>query len=244
MLDTKPAHAHHGVSRRTVARTAAWAVPVVITAVGAPAYAATSGTPTCTDSGTAPLTVGNQKVTTLAFMDATGKATGVSASVAITATDKTGKALPPNRQSPDTGTVATTDYSPGWNDLILHMPKGLKQGDTLKLTLTFSKPVKNATLSMTDIDKLTQQWIDNVVVSPSGFSVATKGPDVSGSGTTADPFTANVEAEIHTNAGDLTLVWPGTVTSVTVTYIAADKDNKSELGQHIGIGKFGYNNCL
>jgi hypothetical protein len=73
--------------------------------------------------------------------------------------------------------------------------------------------------------------------------VTAKGKNITGTGVTGAPFTSKKDAEIHNADGDLTLTWPGTVTSVTITYVAGDPTNSSEEGQHIGIGKFAYNNC-
>jgi hypothetical protein len=231
----------HGVSRRTVARTAAWATPVVVTALGAPAYAATSGT--CADSGSYPMNQGlGTKVVFLAFFDAKGKATGVQADVSVTATDKDGQALPAGRLAPDTRLMGKTDYTPSWNYITLHHPKGLQQGDTLTLTITFNRVVRNAKLTITDIDKATGQWIDQVYAAPAGYSAA-KSANVVGAGAAGDPFTSKVEGEIHTSAGDLTLTWPAPLRTVTITYVAGDQTNASDIGQHIGVGQFSYSNC-
>jgi hypothetical protein len=230
-----------GVSRRTVARTAAWAAPVVLTAVAAPSYAASGGV--CVDRGSDPLSQGvGTTVAFLAFFDPTGKATGVQADVAITATDAQGNPLPSSRKAAETGKLGTTDYQPSWNYITLHDPKGMKQGDTLTLTISYNRVVRNATLTITDIDKLTGQWIDQVYASPSGY-VAARGPNVVGTGASGDPFVASVEAEIHTSAGDVRLTWPGAVTQVKITYVAGDRKNSSGLGQHIGVGQFAYDSC-
>jgi hypothetical protein len=222
-----------GVSRRTVARGAAWAAPVALIAVGAPAYAATSGS--CTDFGTAPLTqsVGT-KVGLLVFPPSTNQAV-----VSIAATDASGKTIAQDRL---TGTLQHTDYSPGWNYIDLHQAAGMHEGDRLTMTLTFSRPVENLTLTITDIDKIKGEWIDQVFVAPPGFS-AVPGPNVSGSGLAGDPFTANVDAEIHTAAGDLTLTWAGPLTTAQISYRAGDAANTSTNGQHIGVGKIGFSNC-
>ena len=56
--------------------------------------------------------------------------------------------------------------------------------DTVTLTLTFSRPVTGLTLTITDIDKDTDSWIDQVVGHPGGFT-ASKRPNsyVIGAGT-------------------------------------------------------------
>ena len=60
------------------------------------------------------------------------------------------------------------------------------------MTLTFSQPVRDLSLPITDIDKDTDLWIDEIIVGPASF-VATKGANVIGTGTDADPFKASVD---------------------------------------------------
>jgi hypothetical protein len=219
-------------SRRSVARAAAWSTPVVLTAMAAPSYAATSGP--CTDFGQADLGAIGSRPGTLLLPPSKTQAT-----VSLVRTDAKGTVLPLDST---TGTVGHTDYSPGWDYLMLHHAKGMKQGDVITLTLTFDSPVQSLSLSVTDIDKLTREWIDQVYTSPVGTPTA-KGPNVVGSGTSADPFTSSVEAEIHTAAGDLTLTWPGPLTVVELFFRAGDSKNSSSLGQHIGVGKIGFDRC-
>ena len=62
---------------------------------------------------------------------------------------------------------------------------------------------------------------------------------ISGAGTDADPFRRSVEGGIENISGDVTLTWAGQVTQVQIIYRAADDKNESDIGQHIGVGKFG-----
>jgi len=220
------------ISRRALARTAAWATPVVLVAVTAPAYAATSGQ--CTDFGQADLGAVGSKPGSLLLPPSSNKAT-----ISLKGTDSKGNVLALDGA---TGSVATTDYTPGWSYLMLHHAKGMRQGNTITLTLSFDQPVENLTLTVTDIDKITGEWIDQVYTSPVG-TVSTKGPNVVGSGTSADPFTSKVEAEIHTAAGDLTLTWPGPLSVVQLFFRVGDTKNTSSNGQHIGVGKIGFDSC-
>ena len=119
----------------------------------------------------------------------------------------------------------------------------MSQGDTIALTLTFDAPVENLTLTVTDIDMWTGRWIDQVYTT-SGATVVAKGVNVVGSGTSADPFISTVKKDIYTDAGDLTLTWPGPLTVVQVFFRAGDLTNTSSTGQHIGVGKIGFDNCV
>jgi hypothetical protein len=143
----------------------------------------------------------------------------------------------------NTGRVIHTDYTPGFDCIKLYHAPGMKQGDTKTMTITFPRAAKHVTLSITDIDKITGEWIDQVFISPSGYTVTAHGKNVVGTGASGDPFTTNKEAEIHNADGDLTLTWPGPVTQVQVVYRAGDAQNTSGNGQHIGVGLFSYDNC-
>ena len=93
-----------------------------------------------------------------------------------------------NDQTPgETGEVHTVSYSPSWNYLKLHHPEGVTQGDLITLTLNFNQPVTKLSLTITDIDKVTTEWIDEIEVLPAGFT-ALKAANVIGSGTAADRF--------------------------------------------------------
>jgi hypothetical protein len=231
-VETLPHDQERAISRRALTRTAAWATPVVLVAVTAPAYAAASGQ--CSDYGQADLGAVGSKPGSLLFPPSSNKA-----NVSLQRTDARGKVL---ALDSTTGSVQNTDYTPGWRYLMLHHAKGMKQGDTIAMTLSFDHPVDNLTLTVTDIDKITGEWIDQVYTSPVG-AVSAKGPNVVGSGTSADPFTSKVEAEIHTAAGDLTLTWPGPLSVVQLFFRVGDTKNTSSQGQHVGVGKIGFDSC-
>ncbi|HEX4471803.1 MAG TPA: hypothetical protein VH085_07535 [Nocardioides sp.] len=220
------------VSRRALALSAAWATPVVLVAVTAPAYAATSGQ--CPDYGLADLGAVGSKPGSLLLPPSSNKAT-----ISLQRTDSKGNVL---ALDDATGSVATTDYTPGWSYLMLHHAKGMRQGDIITLTLSLDDPVENLTLTVTDIDKIKGEWIDQVYTSPVAIASA-QGPNVVGSGTSADPFTSKVNAEIHTAAGDLTLTWPGPLSVVQLFFRVGDTKNTSTRGQHVGVGKIGFDGC-
>ena len=61
-----------------------------------------------------------------------------------------------------------------------------------------------------------------------------------GSGTVADPYRSQVNGGISSAAGDVKLTWAGPVSQVQITYRAADAENDSDIGQHIGVGQIGF----
>ena len=114
--------------------------------------------------------------------------------------------------------------------------------DTVTLTITFSRLVTGLTLTITDIDKDENSWIDEVWVTPGGFTTS-KRPNsyVIGAGTSSsNPFESNHEGGIDSVRGDVTLTWSVAVQQVAITYRAADLQNQSGVGQHIGVGKIGF----
>jgi hypothetical protein len=232
---------HHDtplVRRRTVTRTAAWAVPVIATVVAAPAYAATSGSCTQRGSGTlATGVVGKHKnvVTGVVFPG------NVTATVAITQT-RHGKAVDPLSDA-ETGRIFRTDYGTPWSYVRLHHAQGMTQGDTITMTVTFGQPVSNFGFTITDIDMDQGGWVDSVTLSPATFAIDAMGPNLTGDGSHV-PFTADVEGNIDSAAGDVTVHWAQPASSFTITYVAADSGNDSDIGQMVGIGKFVYDNCL
>lgn len=233
---------HPRPSRRSVTRTAIWAVPVMSAAVGAPAFA---GSGACTDQGAAPLGCPGDnstcKQTALTFPPSS-----VTGTVAIASTDANGKAIP---TASDTGDVLYGPQTPSWPYIKLHHPAGTKQGNTLTMTVTLSQPVRNFTFRITDIDQDTNSWVDDVFIEPQGYVFSAQS-NVKGTGNAnaspPDPFTAVGQGAIDgtaPNSGDVVLTWPQPISTVTIRYVAADLSNKSSLGQHIGVGQFAFNGC-
>lgn len=228
------------VRRRTLTRTAAWAVPVLTTVAAAPAYATSGG---CTQRGAGTMTTGTVSkhpnvVTGLVFPG------NVTASISISQV-RAGKAIDPLSDA-ETGRIFTTDYGTPWSYVRLHHAKGMKKGDTLTMTITFTQPVRNFGFTITDIDGSPDSWIDQVSVSPESFSIAGRGSNLTGAGTTASPFLSDPQnpGNIDSPAGDAAVVWPGALTTFTVLYTAADSGNASAIGQMIGLGRFSFDNCL
>jgi hypothetical protein len=220
-----------GVGRRSLVKGAAWATPMVVVGVAAPAYAASGP---CSRV-TATLT-GTKEPSTLTFPGSTTTAT-----VSIVARDAGGNptGLPGGGDAPgDTGDVRN-----GFVELWFDEPDD-QMNYVITLTLTFSAPVTALSMRIIDIDKDNGDWIDDVFVGPAGFT-AVKGANVSGAGTSASPFRSTVnENTANTNqAAHVQLTWPTAVTQVQVSYRAADLVGDSPNGQHIGIGELAFDNC-
>lgn len=217
-------------SRRTVVRGAVWAAPAVMVAGAAPAFAA-SPTP-CTPTtmfdnlavGTSPSTI-------------TFQPSGVTATLSYTSSGQGGDPTPG-----DTGKVAQTSTSPAWKYIELEMLRPDK-GDYIDLTITLSQPVEGLSFVLHDIDSTAGAFRDTVIVSTSGFT-ATKGANIQGSGSSADPFRpiAVGDTAISSGLGDVRLTWAGSVSSVQLRYRAAVSGNSTN--QHIGLGNLSYSACV
>jgi len=267
-IETRPARAElvrptepRGISRRTVARGMAWTAPVVLTSVTVPAFAA-SPVP-CTKRTAAILNLDNDDPVFKAdFASST-----VDAKFSFRATNKAGTLLSDHPTPGDTGEVHRTSYPSGtnWNYLKLHHPDDMNQGDLIVLTIDFTKPggVSNLALTITDIDRYTTSWIDHVWVEPTPSTVVKTDPSfVEGAGTAADPWVADVPGDsdhddndeddgveeddpmgITSQQGDVMVMWSGTLSQVKIYYKAADVNNASSIGQHIGVGLITIDNC-
>jgi hypothetical protein len=217
-----------GMGRRSLVKGAAWTTPIVVVGAAAPAVAV-SQVPCLRVLATIPSNWDNKKPP-LAFP-------GSSVTATVTFTSNTGDNTPG-----DTGDIDETDYQPSWRFIKLHHPDGMDQGDTVRITLTFTAAVTNVSMTVTDIDKDTGEWIDEVIVNTPGYTYQA-GANVIGTGTALSPFKSNHEGGITSAAGDVTVSWAGPLTSVALTYRAADSQNGSGSGQHIGIGLFGFDSC-
>jgi hypothetical protein len=220
------------VGRRTVTRTAAWAVPAVATAAAAPAHAATSGH--CPDWGVDTLSGTTGRVPFLAFTPSGLQADLVYAAV------RNGK--PAVRDS------ATGRASATWEWLRLNQAAGMSQGDSVTLTIdNFVTPqayvsVRNLQLTVTAIDKVTGQWADQISFDPPPDLVVSQGANLTRG--QDGSFSADREGAASGSDGDVTVRWNGPLRTVRVTYTAADSQNASPTGQFVGVGRFSYDNCL
>jgi hypothetical protein len=140
--------------------------------------------------------------------------------------------------------VAATNTTPSWNYLEVEMLSPLVLGDTVTVTITFSTAVSNLSFKIHDIDHVTGDWLDQViVVAPAGYSAA-KGAHVIGTGTAADPFrnSTSFDDPIESGLGDVQLSWAGPVSQVQFTYRAGITGGATN--QHIGIGNISFSDCV
>lgn len=224
------------ISRRTVARGAAWSAPLAMVAVGAPAFA--TSTPPCqVQTNFDNLEVGT-KPTTLTFLPST-----ITASIAYSSSGNGGDNTPGG-----TSEVAQTNTTPAWNYIEVEMLDTLSQGDRVTVTITFSQAVTNLAFRIHDIDAEKSrggdiQWVDHVVVNTTGFTYA-RGTDVTGTGTTDDPFrnTKFEDQAIDSGKNHVDVTWAGSVQVISFTYKAGADGTSSN--QHIGIGNLSFTDCV
>ena len=178
------------VSRRTLVKGAAWAVPVIAFAAPVPAMAASPCTPSTNFDG---LTPGNTVQTSIVFYNSLNQPTGVTASIAYASNGQGGDSTPGG-----TGTVAATSTNPSWNYIEIEMLSELNAGDSVTLTLTLSQAVTGLSFTIHDIDKVRNgqnqvAWEDFVEIggtfsgSPVAY-ISALGNNVTGAGTAASPF--------------------------------------------------------
>lgn len=204
------------LTRRSVARGAAWAVPVVVASATVPAVAASrcttqtfsvdwsrwtrtppsTATPLSSDRGSMTV-VGSAGGTLTIFGDQTANAAILSGSQDL--------------QGPSSGNLPTNPSSGLKNPLMFqHLAGSTPQRATA--TFTFSRPVTNLSFSIGDIDGGPgNRWSDRVSLS-SGFTVTSLASGVTGSGTAASPFAPN---------GSTNLSYTQTTGNVTVNYASA-----------------------
>jgi hypothetical protein len=222
------------VSRRTLVKGAAWAVPVIAFAGPAPAFAASPCTPSTNLDG---LQTGS-KPSAIAFQPS-----------GLVATLSYASAGQPNAPTPGgTGTVAQTSTNPSWKYIELEMVQNLDQGDYVQLTVTFPQAVENLRFTVHDIDKVRNNqgdvaWVDHVVITGTTGYSAVKGTNVIGSGSNGDPFRADQWGDnpIDSGLNRVTVTFPGLVTQVTIRYVAGA--NGYSGNQHVGLGNLSYSVC-
>ena len=226
-----------GVTRRTLVKSAAWTVPVIAFAGPVPGMAASPCTPSTNFDG---LAVGTSP-SVITFYNSLNQPTGVTASLGWTANGQ------PSNKPGNTGQVLQTTQAPIFNFLEIQMVSSLDQGDYVELTITINGgPVTGLSFKIIDIDKSVGPgnvaWVDNIWVRTPGFTF-TRGSNILGSGTQADPFVANAwgDTPIVSGQGDVRITYPGAVSQVVIRYLAAQNGNAQS--QHVGLGNLSYNIC-
>jgi hypothetical protein len=218
------------VSRRSVTRGAVWTAPIIAVATAAPAFA--TSPPRCVvQTNFDNLTPGTTP-SVLTFLPST-----VTATVAYAA--NYGSDNTPGR----TGQVGATTTTPVWNYIEVEMLSPITAGHTVTVTLSLSAPVTNLAFKIHDIDTVSGQWLDQVVVSTPGYTAA-KGANVTGAGTSGSPFTntTQVDNPISSGLGDVELKWAGPISQVKFVYRAGSDGSSGN--QHVGIGNISFTDCV
>ncbi|WP_139230886.1 hypothetical protein [Microbacterium sp. cf046] len=225
----------NGVSRRTLVKGAAWAVPVIAFAGPVPAMAASPCTPTTALDTLKPGT----KPTSIAFFPSDPL---VTAGLAFTSSSGS-----VNRGN--TGEVAATNTNPSWNYIEIEMEQNgqrpLTQGDWVQLTITLNQPVTGLSFVIHDIDQTQSGWRDLVNIRTAGYTANLGNPtNIQGDGSDGNPFRpiANGDLPIDSGANAIRLTWAGSVQVVVIRYIAGITGNSGN--QHIGLGNLSYSACV
>lgn len=220
--------ASDGISRRTIVKGAAWAVPVIAVAAPIPSVAASPCTPTTNFDN---LQVGTRP-TSVTFSPS-----GVTASLVWASNGQ------PSQTPGQTGRVAQTSTSPSWKYIEMEMVSSLRVGDWVQLTINVSQPVTGLSFILHDIDKERSAWVDLVEVETPGYTYQ-RGSNIVGTGTASDPFQPNAwgDTPIASGQGDVRLTWPGSIAQVKVKYRAGIDGSSSN--QHIGLGNLRYAACV
>lgn len=224
-------------SRRTLVRGAAWTVPVVAVATAAPAFAASPCDPLVnqTIDWDAPATTtwsrtnSNSGTASYDPDGATGEIPSLSMTVAANYSGnmRAGFEFPQGRQNPSLR-VTSPIGGLGVSGLALYQattstnPQG--RNEMGSYTFTFSRPVTNLRLTLTDIDSAFGDFWDVVELSP-GYTVTSQGSGLvadNGGPNNGQRFyrnTNNGPVDNETgNAGNLGLRYAGPISTFTVSY--------------------------
>lgn len=233
----------NNVSRRNLAKGAAWAAPVVISTSAIPAYAAS---PSDVCSSTSPTTsinwanfVRNTPVTAQGSTRHSGSVTTNDGKAVLTIThvSSTGPSLSNSQNLITNKNVASTvtwsSYS-GLSDYLFFQSlrsgtNGYTGGNQKStITMSFSAPVTGFTFTIGDVDQGSTAsggpWQDVFTASSSLKGVATSAPIASGGATisanaTTTTFTANRNSlDPRSSAGNVTLSFPKPVDTITLTW--------------------------
>jgi hypothetical protein len=224
-IDLETSVGSRGLGRRVLVVGAVWTTPLVAVGVAVPAFAASQP---CGGEGSF-VTDRDGIVTELRFLPST-----ITATVAYETSGYDADLTPG-----ETGEIHTVPFDPYWDHIKLHHPAGMDQDDTITITVKFSQAVTGLTLTVTDIDKHIDDWQDHVIIHTPDFS-SIAASNVIGEGSDSFPFQGKDDGGITASEGNLTLRWGSPQTEVKITHLAADEENESDIGQHIGIGLIGF----
>lgn len=188
-------------SRRNVVRTAAWTVPVVAASTAVPAYAASCGSTSYAwrldwGGSSSPYTRSNTIVNGIQTGSAT--ITGVAGTSPMTVSfsskmngtmQRDADNLRLSTQLTQTDTVNNVGGTGGPGLNISHLeaiPSG--SGNNQELSISFNRAVSNLAFTITDIDISNGNWNDRVELTGDRSG---SGPNISGSGTSGDPWRAS-----------------------------------------------------
>ena len=217
-------------SRRSVVRGAAWSVPVVSAAVSAPAFAASPCETTYSyrlDWGTTPYTKTGEDGQAVVAPPVAGPA-----SLTVNFISTVSNATTVKR--PATNLSVPTTLNPGGigaNERALRIEHASAitagRANRQMIAISFTRPVTGLTFTITDVDSSNSAangqtrngWWDQVELS--GVRNATLASGLTGSGTQAAPWkmvSNNTNAGTNDPAGNVTVTYPGEVSSITLTY--------------------------
>lgn len=218
------------ISRRTFARTTAWAVPTVAIGAAAPALAASSCPPIAyTFDYSSTFTRASDTSASLTTIDPTGAPKPVTMTVNAAYTG--GMASGSETRANDNLTINTGTVG-GYNTGALTITQTLTGNHSNYQrsaygTYTFSftsggKPVTVTGLSftITDIDSASGDFVDTVELS-SGFTITKRSSAVTGDATLANPArptSTNAPQDTAASGGNLSVTYAGPLSSFTMTY--------------------------
>lgn len=225
MSDTALPTPNKPVGRRTIAKGLAWSVPAIAVASPARAMAASGCIVQTNFDGLQVGTCPDQ----LTFLPS-----AVTATISYSATPG------------DTCRVARTNPGggrPPWNYIEVEMLSPITEGRSVTVTITLSQAMENLAFTIHDIDRITNQWNDWVIVNTPGFTY-TRGGNITGVGTPSDPFRSSINGDnpISSGLGDVRLRWAGPIDTVSFTYRAGSSGYSAN--QHIGLGNISFSDCV
>lgn len=219
-------------TRRSVAAGLAWAVPVIAVGAAAPKAAASPCAPQAyllDWGGTRTTYTRNSATSGTAAVDPDGAGPIAPVTMSI-ASVFTG----PMQAGSETGAnnnirVSTTGVGgTGQVGLMFHQTlNGSLQATPPQraarqaITFTFSEPVTGLSFTVTDIDSNQGDFNDRIELSGAFTYAIANTTRLGGAGTQASPFaptSTNFPVADTQNAGNVTITYPGTITTFTITY--------------------------